>query len=73
MDYQVDPTKIPVPWGKIIGVNVAVTIIVAFVFNLVFSLVLPTGVFTRISELERKTAEMQVSFDKLFGKIKIGD
>jgi hypothetical protein len=73
MDYQVDPAKIPVPWGKIIGVNVAVTIIVAFVFNLAMNFILPSGIFTRVSELERKTAELQVTVEKFSGKIKIGN
>ena len=73
MDYQQDPSQIKIPWGKIIGVNVLVTIVVAFVFNLVFSYMMPTSVFTRLKELEKRTAQMQVTLDKFTGKIKIGN
>ncbi len=73
MDYQVDPAKIPVPWGRIIAVNIVVTLVAAFLFNFAFDLLLPSGVFSRLKDLERKTAEMEVNFEKIFGKIKIGN
>ncbi len=70
MDYQVDPAKLPVPWGKIIAVNAVITIILCLAFNLLFSLILPTSVYGRMSEMEKKNAEVQADLDKIFTKIK---
>lgn len=73
MDYQQDPAQIKIPWGKIIGVNVAITVIVAFLFNLLFSFIMPSSVFTRLKEVEKRTSDLQSNMDKLFGRIKIGN
>jgi hypothetical protein len=72
MDYQQDQ-NLKVPWAKIIVINIVVTIIVTFLFNAAIDFVLPTGAISRIKNLEKNTAEMQVSFEKIFGKIKIGN
>lgn len=73
MDYQQDPAQVKVPWGKIIGINIAITIVVAFVFNLLLTFIMPNSVFARLKELEKNSVEMQMNFDKIFGKIKIGN
>jgi hypothetical protein len=73
MDYQQDPAQMKLPWGKIVAVNIVVTLVAAFLFNAAFDFILPSGAFARIKALEKATAELQVTVDKFSSKIKIAN